>query len=42
MTTDMATSDVKYRSGSLDANRFGVAVRAERREVGLSAMRTMK
>ncbi len=42
MTAAMAASNVKYRSGFLNANVSGQAVRAERREVGPSAMRTMK
>jgi hypothetical protein len=42
MATAMAASDVKYRSGFLDANFFGQAVRAECREVGLFAMWALK
>ena len=37
-TAVIAASGVKYRSGFLDANLFGLAGRAQRREVSLFAI----
>lgn len=42
VTATMAASNVKYRPGLLDANFFRQAVRAERCEVSLFAVRTLK
>jgi hypothetical protein len=42
VTAAMAASNVKYRPGLPDANFFGQAVRAERCEVGLFAVWTLK
>ena len=42
VTAAMAASNVKYRPGLPDANFFGQAVRAQRREVGLFAVWTLK